>query len=164
MESREYANSLPRSASSAAKEEYSVPHDLAKVSPTVDEVGPNRNSLLHVYRFYNLLIILPHLKKDIPAETQPIYDAANECVALFEESLQLPKHQLTEAVSFQEEFFKWFTTELGIFAHKSVNLDTQLKPEPDARDLMMLRLGNLKNDLRLCMYSPPPLSGLLFSF
>ncbi|KAL7954471.1 hypothetical protein V8C34DRAFT_319831 [Trichoderma compactum] len=70
-------------------------------------------------------------------------------VALFEESLQLPKHQLTEAVSLHKALFKSLATDLGIFAHKSVNLDTQLKPEPDARDLMMLRLGNLQEDLRV---------------
>ncbi|KAL5083068.1 hypothetical protein Trisim1_002196 [Trichoderma cf. simile WF8] len=123
MESREYANPLSYSASTAAGEKYSVPHDPAKVSPMVDE--------------------------DILPGTQPIYHAAQECVALFKESLQLPKHQLTEAISLYQWKFKSWADCLGIFADKSVSLDTQLKPEPDARDLVMLVLDDLKEDLRL---------------
>lgn len=153
MESREIANFLSRLASTASKEEHSVPHVSAKVTPgtKVDEVGPIENFLLHMYRFYTLLTTLPRLKQDILYRIQPIYDTAKECLALFEEFLQLPKHQLTEAISVYQSLFHQLTSHLSMLDHEGLNLDAQLELETDTRDLVMLVLNNLQEKLRLCM-------------
>ncbi|KAL6825813.1 hypothetical protein J3E69DRAFT_366387 [Trichoderma sp. SZMC 28015] len=125
MERREIANFLSRLASTPSKDEHSVPHDSAKVTPgtKVDE--------------------------DILSGTQPIYDTAKECLALFGEVLQLPKHQLTEAISVYQSLFHQLTSHLRMLDHEGLNLDAQLELETDVRDLVMLVLNNLQEKLRL---------------
>lgn len=102
------------------------------------------------------------MKQDILFRTQPIYDTAKECLALFGEFLQLPKHQLTEAISVYQCRFQSLTSHLNMLDHEGLNLDAQLKLETDARDLVMLVLDNLQEKLRLCMQFSAPSSSSFF--
>ncbi|KAI0096440.1 hypothetical protein GGR51DRAFT_543262 [Nemania sp. FL0031] len=79
--------------------------------------------------------------------TQPIYDVARECAIMFEKYLQGPKDPVWEAVSVSRRRFRSWAAYLGVFSHESASLDMRLRLEPEVRDLVMLLLDVLWNDL-----------------
>ncbi len=79
---------------------------------------------------------------------QPIYDAAQQCLRLFEECPQEPKDHIGEPISASHRRFRSWAAYLGAFALKSACLDTRLRYEPEIRDLVMLLLDVLETDLQ----------------
>ncbi|UKZ83273.1 hypothetical protein TrVFT333_011080 [Trichoderma virens FT-333] len=80
--------------------------------------------------------------------TRSIHGIAKKCILLFTKFAQQPINQPTETISTCERRFKSWVDYHGVFAHKSVSLDTQLIMNPEVRDLVKQLLNVLKAGLR----------------
>ncbi|KAK6535595.1 hypothetical protein TWF694_002050 [Orbilia ellipsospora] len=82
---------------------------------------------------------------------QRIYDLAEDCEHLFEESLlafsRVSDKEYRVVLEHQQRFDRWAGF-LGVFAVQQTSLDSRLRNTPDIRDLVIQLLGTLKRNLQ----------------